>query len=752
MTVERPGEAGLATTSAVAGEYWSRKLQSVAFSPACYWRLNPLVHQLLVAEETDGGPWRDWVEYCVRFHLAGRTPVARMLSIGCGNGQLERRLAELGAFVRCDAWDIAAGAIETAKKLADVGGFSGIDYQVRDITTAELPPASYDAVWFENSLHHIEPLEAVCAAVARSLKPGGWLFLNEYVGPPRFAFPPRQRELLRAVFALIPSRLRRHQESGLVLTSVAVPSPGEVERDDPTEAVRSDEIARIVADHFDVVAFHPVAGALLQFLLNGIAGNFRQGDDESERVLELLFHLERELRALGELGVDFAVIAARPKGSETRAAGPPVPTLPAAGNQGEPTLVTLEEELSQRRQALEAAERYARRLEAELVQKTEHEARVTTYVRGLEARIASLELREPVTRRVFAVIVHHRGRSLLDHCLRRLDQSSSVDLTTLVVANACEESLPEVALGRGDLHVLRVDTPLGFSAANNHAISWARQHLQAPDHWFFLNNDTAVEPDTIQRLVAAIEATPQAGIAGPLLRIWGAEDHLNSLGLNLTEIGEAWDEGIGIRLEEYGPIPRRREVLAVTGSALLVRDELLAEVGGWNELYGYYMEDLDLCLQARESGWRVIHEPTAVAFHAISATADQRQDFKRLLSWRNQRLLLLRHWPIGLLLRVAPRILAAELAVYFRRLRIGAKQDAQLQARAFFGALRLAPRALAQRLRTRRRDTTWVRGLRPAGSVPVIQLPTVAPGRRPWEALQEDPAGGPEHAPREVTE
>jgi hypothetical protein len=124
----------------------------------------------------------------------------------------------------------------------------------------------------------------------------------------------------------------------------------------------------------------------------------------------------------------------------------------------------------------------------------------------------------------------------------------------------------------------------------------------------------------------------------------------------------------------------------------------------------------------------VVHAPDAVAAHAISATSERIADFKRLLSWRNQLLLVMAHWPMGLLLRIAPRLAGGQLRVFVQRLRSRSWADARLQARAWWGALRLLPRA-----RRRKQDTRWREFLAPPGSVPQISLPAIAPGRRPWE-------------------
>ncbi|HEX2253054.1 MAG TPA: glycosyltransferase family 2 protein, partial [Thermoanaerobaculia bacterium] len=286
------------------------------------------------------------------------------------------------------------------------------------------------------------------------------------------------------------------------------------------------------------------------------------------------------------------------------------------------------------------------------------------------------------------VIVHHRGVELLERCLAALAASRGARLEVVVVANDCREEIPR----RGDLalHVVESQRPLGFSAANNLGVAWARRHLARADHYLFLNDDTEVEPEAVALLAGDLEENPAWGVAGPLLFILGASDHLNSLGINVTAVAECWDEGIGRRLDEYRPLPGRREVLAVTGSALMMRAAAFDAVGGWTELFGYYLEDVDLCLKARSRGWSVVNDPRARVGHALSATAAN--DFKRLSMWRNQLLLVAMHWPWRLLVRVAPRLAARELVVFLRRLANGSRGDAALQARAWAGAARRLPR------------------------------------------------------------
>ncbi|MES1240757.1 MAG: class I SAM-dependent methyltransferase [Acidobacteriota bacterium] len=300
--------------AAQVADLWSRKLDdSAEFSADVYWLAVPEVYRSYTRAATRGRREDSWVNDCVFHFLAGRTPVDRMLSIGCGAGALERHLHLLSAFRECDAWDIAPAAIETARRLALEEGRTNIRYEVRDANTPDFlegPEARYDAVWFNSSLHHIEALEPVCEAVARSLKPDGWLFVHEYVGPNVFRLTPRQKEVIRAAFDLIPERFRRNGPSEWA-AAPAIPDPVQVAAVDPSEAIRSEDILKVVDHYFDVVECNPAGGTVLQFLLHGIAGNFRPEDPESMAVLDLLIQVEKTLVGVGDLQSDFVLLAAR---------------------------------------------------------------------------------------------------------------------------------------------------------------------------------------------------------------------------------------------------------------------------------------------------------------------------------------------------------------------------------------------------------------------------------------------------------
>ncbi len=335
--------------------------------------------------------------------------------------------------------------------------------------------------------------------------------------------------------------------------------------------------------------------------------------------------------------------------------------------------------------------------------------------------------------RVCAVIVHHRGREMLGRCLETLLDSTGVELEIVVVANACDEQLPEIVDVSARVSAVVSDTSLGFSAANNLGVEWAREHLGDHHCYYFVNNDTESSPGAVARLCAALEANEEAAMAGPTLLIQGAEGHYNSLGLNVTEDGWGWDEAIGLAIADYGPPPPSRPVLAVTGSALLIDASVFRDVGGWTEVYEYYFEDIDLGIKVWKAGREVIHVPDAVVRHQISATMTEGSERKNFLFWRNRLMLAVVHWPMGLLISTFRRAIFGELLDRRRR-------DHSVLRRALTETLARLPALLRCRQRWHG-DDSWSRFLEPPGSVPVITLPALGGNAEQGETSGEELSG-----------
>lgn len=344
-----------------AAAYWGneQRLDFYARGGLVWWDVPAVRRRLNV--RISGDPECDWIAHLRRTHLAGRAPVARALSLCCGDGRIERSLVSGGVVKECEGVDAAPGALERARALADEAGIAGLSYRLCDVNQLEADEGAYDLVVAHQALHHIEALEHVAHTCQKALRPGGLMIVHEYVGPNRLATTPRDVELMNVALRLLPERLRASvswQRSGRVgpgarrtplqwakkawlklvhgelwaalthrrdlarlhstgqayIKSEIRPIIGdELAADDPTEAIRSADILGVLRAEFEFIQLTPLHGALLHRVLDDIAGNFDADDAEAAMMLEMLFDIEDRLTAAGQLESHFAFVVARPR-------------------------------------------------------------------------------------------------------------------------------------------------------------------------------------------------------------------------------------------------------------------------------------------------------------------------------------------------------------------------------------------------------------------------------------------------------
>jgi 2-polyprenyl-3-methyl-5-hydroxy-6-metoxy-1,4-benzoquinol methylase len=260
-------------------------------------------------------------------------PVPLALSTGCGFGGFERMALSMGLAERFEACDVSKSAIEQARTYAkDAGLADRVTYQVIDLDRSTLPEGRYDAIFGISSVHHVGNLEDFFESCRAALKPGGLLFMDEYVGPSRFQSSPATVKLINDVIGILPPHYRRNVfNGGLPSQGYANPPISWFEENDPSEAIRSEEILPILERAFDIVEIRSYGGALLHMLLSGTAGNFDPTVDADVAMLRCLALMEEALEDAGALRPDFAAIVARPKSRDTATPAQKV-AAPSEGN------------------------------------------------------------------------------------------------------------------------------------------------------------------------------------------------------------------------------------------------------------------------------------------------------------------------------------------------------------------------------------------------------------------------------------
>jgi N-acetylglucosaminyl-diphospho-decaprenol L-rhamnosyltransferase len=207
---------------------------------------------------------------------------------------------------------------------------------------------------------------------------------------------------------------------------------------------------------------------------------------------------------------------------------------------------------------------------------------------------------------------------LLDACLASIPAASgALSVHTVVVDNASLDGLPGAA-AHPEVEIRRSELRQGFSANHNLALRGA-----AGRYLFVLNDDTELHEGCLERLVGLMDQNPAVGCAGP--RIVHADGRLQAsafrfptparvalTALTLQRAGWVLSGGEHIRRVDW-----------VHGAAMLVRRSAFEELGGLDESFYMYLEDVDLCRRLRDRGWEVVFFPRASLVHfENSSTAD----------------------------------------------------------------------------------------------------------------------------------
>lgn len=230
---------------------------------------------------------------------------------------------------------------------------------------------------------------------------------------------------------------------------------------------------------------------------------------------------------------------------------------------------------------------------------------------------------------VAVVVVNADAGEHLSRTLECLGAQTVKPRRTIVVDNASiRDSMPELAERFPWIEVVQLDRNVGFAAANNLAVGMAGEC----DWIALLNPDAYAEPGWLEELLAAAARRPEyAFFASRLLQV--DRDDLDGTGDVLHVSGLAWRRDHGAAAADVAR--PEEEVFSPSGAAALYRRVAFEVVGGFDERYFCYHEDVDLSFRMRLRGYRCLFVPSAVVRHVGSATTGATSDFTLYHSYRN---------------------------------------------------------------------------------------------------------------------
>ncbi len=208
----------------------------------------------------------------------------------------------------------------------------------------------------------------------------------------------------------------------------------------------------------------------------------------------------------------------------------------------------------------------------------------------------------------------------LERFLASLSLATERPVAVLLADNGSTDGTPQAAVERyPNVRLFDTGANLGYGSAVNRAVA----QLDDDDWMIVANPDVQWGPGSIDALLDAAARWPRAGALGPLIRdpdgsVYPSARHLPSLirGSMHAVLGPLWKRNpwtAAYRQERLEP--SERPVGWLSGSCLLVRRSAFSQVGGFDERYFMYMEDVDLGDRLGKAGWLSVYVPSAEVLH-----------------------------------------------------------------------------------------------------------------------------------------
>ena len=251
-------------------------------------------------------------------------------------------------------------------------------------------------------------------------------------------------------------------------------------------------------------------------------------------------------------------------------------------------------------------------------------------------------------KKVFIIIVNFNGWPDTLECLASLEKIDYQNFEVILIDNGSKGNFqfPTLPTGRQvsnfqlKINFIQNKENLGFAAGNNQGIKIALE--QNADYVLFLNNDTAVEPDFLKKLVEMAEKDKKTGIAGPMIYYYDdrqlaiGDRRIQFAGGKINWLKTKGKHQIDYRLPttDYRLQPKKPgggrwtvdggyQTDYITGCCLLIKREVIEKIGLLSEDYFLYYEDADWCLRAKKAGFECVLAREAKIYHKQSASTGE---------------------------------------------------------------------------------------------------------------------------------
>jgi hypothetical protein len=258
---------------------------------------------------------------------------------------------------------------------------------------------------------------------------------------------------------------------------------------------------------------------------------------------------------------------------------------------------------------------------------------------------------------VAVVILNYNGWRETVKCLKSVLLTDYPHFTIHVIDNGSKHNELAILKRRfSDPRIVfhRIIKNVGYSGGNNYIFDKVHDKYIA-----LVNNDVEVPRDWLKPLVRVLERDKTIAIVQPKI-LWFKNkryfDYSGACGGYIDIFGYPFTRGriFNTIEEDNGQYDKEVDLFWASGATMLMRMSALRKVGGFDERFFNYMEEIDLCFRLHRAGYRVVFTPKSYVYHKVAATLSRKPIKKRFWEHRNNILMIIKNYPLGKLFFILP--------------------------------------------------------------------------------------------------
>ena len=258
------------------------------------------------------------------------------------------------------------------------------------------------------------------------------------------------------------------------------------------------------------------------------------------------------------------------------------------------------------------------------------------------------------------IIPNYNGKRFLDICLSSVIQQTFKDFNVIVVDNgSTDDSVDFIKKNYPDIQLIEFHKNLGFSVAINEGI---KQSMS--EYVFLLNNDTELTPGFLDEILSALNDNNENDYCAPKILNYHRRNILDGAGDGIFKGGAGYR--LGTLEKDNGMYNEKKTVFGACAGAAIYRRSFFKQVGYFDEDFFAYLEDVDINFRANLLGLKCLYVPAAKIYHIGSATTGSTlNDFTVQLTTKNIFSVIIKNYPMPILLKCMPEILLYHIAWFF---------------------------------------------------------------------------------------